>query len=223
MLLCCSLCVQYISISPRKSRYGANNRCLQERSWGQRDVLSSPPLLLLLPRFTPHDQTVTEYNPCVSFGRNAQIWHCYSFWPVQTFPWIASSCRQETSTQPPPPPPPPPPPAAASVSVLRPAALNNSLHASEAETSLFVFLLGRLQRRRIPKTFLSLLYGARRKHLRRFYGTSADLEARRLIVTCCWGNSCSVSKYFTQLFCFFWDGNPSGTARCSPESFFGCY
>ncbi len=68
--------------------------------------LPAPRLLLLSPlKFVPYNQRCTMELHChwvlslslcgVLAGENVQSWHCYSFWLLHRFPGIASSNRQE--------------------------------------------------------------------------------------------------------------------------------
>lgn len=59
---------------------------------------------------------------------------------------------------------------------------------------------GRPQCGGIPKTTTLVALQSGRKHLRRFYGTSSDLEATMLITTRFRGNPCSVCTHFSLSF-----------------------
>lgn len=168
-------------------------------------------------------------------GGNVQSWHCYSFWPVQRFPGIASSSRQEalmqkmccrvlfhltgvlTAFS----------PAAA---IVYPPALNNSVPESELKHPCLSARprpvcpeLSTTSVQRNSQTASLLSANACRKHLRRFYGTSSNLQAWMLIVTCCCGNHCTVCKYFTDFFSFLarWWKPLRHSMQLSWQSFLG--
>lgn len=166
--------------------------------------------------------TVTEGLSDMLVRGNVLSWHSYSFWPVQRFPGIASSSREEALMQ------------KIFFSLSHPAgnelcsseslsravheALNNSVPASELKhlwlsSESRVLSCGRLHSTRIPKPLLVLLYSPAGNISDGFMAPHPTSRPECWSLLCCWGNPALFVNISFGL-CFFWldDGNPSGTA-----------
>lgn len=166
--------------------------------------------------------TVTEGLSDMLVRGNVLSWHSYSFWPVQRFPGIASSSREEALMQ------------KIFFSLSHPAgnelcsseslsravheALNNSVPASELKhlwlsSESRVLSCGRLHSTRIPKPLLVLLYSPAGNISDGFMAPHPTSRPECWSLLCCWGNPALFVNISFGV-CFFWldDGNPSGTA-----------